>query len=398
MSNYFKSLDKTLCCGCRACEQVCPINCIEMKVDKEGFIYPEIENDKCISCKMCEKVCPIKDDGYKNKDAYKTPKSYGAYNRNDNIIDESTSGGAFSAIIDSFFEDEIIVFGAAFDENLVVKHSFVKDKKSIAKFRGSKYVQSDLGTSYIQIKEFLKDNKKVLFSGTPCQVAGLKSFLQKDYDNLLCVDIVCHGVPSPKVFEMYKNYLSNKYNSKITQINFRDKSIKGWDTPYMSIQFYNGKKLSTIGFDDLFTMGFYKKLYQRPVCHECPFTQVDRVSDITIADFWGVEEINPKFKNNKGTSLILINSDKGKKLYSNLDKNLILEEVDLSSVINFNPQLAKPTSPSAKRKDFMRDLENGKDFNELRKIYLKKRPLIKRLASRVLNKDMKDKIKKIIKR
>lgn len=397
MSNYFMSFNKDFCCGCRACEQICPKECIDMVIDNEGFIYPKISTDKCISCKMCEKVCPIKDNGYKDKKVYNNPRAYGAYNKNTDILDKSTSGGAFTAIVDSFFDDEIIVFGAEYDKNLIVRHSYVTNRQSLEKFRGSKYVQSDLGMCYTKVKEFLNYGRKVLFSGTPCQVAGLKSFLQKDYDNLLSIDIMCHGVPSPKVFEMYKEYLSKKHRSRVTGLNFRDKSVRGWDTPYMTINFENGKTLSTIGYDDLFTMGFYKKLYQRPICHKCPFAQVPRVSDITIADFWGIEEINPSFKNNKGTSLLLINSDKGISLYPKLEKYLLLEETDLSMAKKFNPQLSKPASPNPKRKYFMNDLDNNKDFNQLRKVYLRKRPFIKRLASSILDKETRNKIKKIIK-
>ncbi|MGL5640708.1 MAG: Coenzyme F420 hydrogenase/dehydrogenase, beta subunit C-terminal domain [Paraclostridium sp.] len=396
MTNYFTCKDKQLCCGCRGCEQICPQKCISMEMDTEGFIYPIIDKTKCIGCKLCENVCPIKDGGYENKDVLDNIQVYGGYNKDEDILEKSTSGGIFSSIVESVFNKKTIVFGAEFDEKLNVRHSYIKEKINLDKFRGSKYVQSDLKDSYTNIKKFLNDDNKVIFSGTPCQVAGLKSFLKVDYDNLICIDIVCHGVPSPKVFKMYKEYLEKKYKSDIKSINFRDKSIKGWDTPYMTIDFNSGKKITNIGYDDYFSMGFYKKLYQRPVCHKCPFTKTKRVSDVTIADFWGVEDINNKIKNNKGTSLVIFNSKKSLNILEKIKDTTLLERVDLKEAIKFNPQLVSCTNPNEQRNEFMMDLNNGYDFNMLRKKYLKKRALMKRIASKMINKSTKQQIKKFL--
>ncbi|MGB7604379.1 MAG: Coenzyme F420 hydrogenase/dehydrogenase, beta subunit C-terminal domain [Lutisporaceae bacterium] len=396
MTSYFQSGGKNLCCGCRGCEQICPTKAIEMTQDNEGFLYPYINIEKCINCGMCEKVCPIKDGGYKNKDVLINPEVYGAYNKDEHILSESTSGGAFTAIIDSFFEDDIVVFGAEYDDNLVVRHTFIEEKRSINKFRGSKYVQSDLGYSYSKVKEFLANRKKILFSGTPCQVAGLKSFLGTDDENLLCVDIVCHGVPSPKVFELYKKYLEEKNESNLVEVNFRDKSKKGWSTPFVSHIYDNGIRKYEVHSDDEFIIGFYKNYYIRPICHSCPFAKVPRVSDITIADFWGVEEINPEFKNNRGTSLILINTLKAKGLYNKLEEYLILEETCLKDAAKYNPQLSHSTTFNPLREQFMDDMINGVDFVVLRKKYLKKRHYFKRLISKMLDKKLKSRIKKIL--
>lgn len=398
MTNYFNSKNKELCCGCRGCEQICPQKCISMDTDSEGFIYPVIDKEKCIDCKLCEKVCPIKDGGYENNEGVlDKPKAYGGYNRNINIIEKSTSGGAFTAIINSFFSEKIIVFGAGFNENLVVKHFCANSMKDVEKLRGSKYVQSDIQDSYLKIREFLKEGKKVLFSGTPCQVAGLKSFLQIDYDNLFCVDIVCHGVPSPKVFELYKKYLEEKNNSKLIEINFRDKSKRDWHMPFVTHKYSNGKSKKEVHSDDDFIIGFYKDYYVRPICHKCPFTKVKRVSDITIADLWGVEQINSKLNNSRGTSLILLNTKKAINIKANLSNYLELEVIDIEKAIEFNPQLKHPTQPNQNRDKFMNDLNNEYNFNELRKKYLKKRPLLKRIISRTIDKKTKYKIKRFFK-
>lgn len=195
MSVYFDEYNKKLCCGCRGCEQVCPVDAIQMIEDVEGFLYPHIDKDMCINCEKCKVVCPIKDGGYKNSSAYVVPKVYGGYNKKEEILKNSTSGGLFTAIVESIYtNDEINVCGAHYDENLTVKHVLVNNKKLLSSLRGSKYVQSDIGSSYFVIKELLKTGQQVIFSGTPCQVAGLKAFLEKDYDNLLCIDIVCQGV------------------------------------------------------------------------------------------------------------------------------------------------------------------------------------------------------------
>lgn len=396
MANFFQEGNKEFCCGCRACEQICPTNCIDMKVDEEGFLYPIIDKDKCIKCEMCEKVCPIRDGGYSNINAFKSPEVCAAYHKDDEVLYKSTSGGAFTAIAQAFCVENYVIFGAGFDEYQVVRHFYITDKKDLDMFRGSKYVQSDIGYSFNKVKSFLKEGKNVLFTGNPCQVAGLKSFLKKDYENLLCVDFVCHGVPSPKVFEQYKNYLEQKYKSKVTSINFRDKNKKNWKLPYMTIYFENGTKVNDVHSDNIFILGFYNSYYIRPVCHNCPFTKTPRVSDITIADFWGIEEISPQFANDKGTSLILINTNKGREVFKNMKQYLTYESADLKQAIRFNPQLCRPSQNNQMRKSFMRDFSNGMNFNDIKRKYLKRRPFVKRLISSTVNRKTKNMIKRIL--
>jgi len=396
MTVYFEKNDKNLCCGCRGCEQICPNNCITMKQDQEGFIYPIIDRENCINCGLCEKVCPIRDDGYNNINAFNEPIVYAAYHKDEGIVEKSTSGGAFTSIVQAFCDEDYVIFGASFDENLVVQHTFVTDKSDINKFRGSKYIQSDMGDCFEKARKFLNEGKKVLFTGTPCQIAGLNTFLGKDYNNLLCVDMVCHGVPSPKVFELYKKHLSQKYKQAVKSIDFRDKSKKNWTFPYMTISFKGGKKVQGTHSDNDFITGFYKSYYIRPVCHSCHFTKIPRVSDITIADFWGIEDIKPKFYNKKGTSLILINTESGINVSNNMTQYLIWEIANINDAIKYNPQLNRPADLNAMRSYFMSDLKSGMEFSILRKKYLKRRPLLKRVISRVLNRNSKNKIKKIL--
>ena len=203
--------NKVLCCGCTACSSVCPKGCIQMVSDFEGFKYPSVNTDLCINCGLCEKVCPIK----KDKPTDEITKSYAVRIKDDDILEKSTSGGAFSALSKVVFDADGVVFGGAFDDEFNVIHTYAEKESDGIKFRGSKYVQSDMGECFSKVKKFLDSGRYVLFSGTPCQTAGLLSYLQKPYDNLITVDFVCHAVPSPKVWEKYRDFLRKKYNSKI---------------------------------------------------------------------------------------------------------------------------------------------------------------------------------------
>lgn len=398
MGNYFNDKCKELCCGCRGCEQICLQKCIQMLSDKEGFIYPIIDDEQCIQCGMCVEVCPIKEGGYFNEGVLEHPIVYAVYHKNETVLSNSTSGGAFTSIAQAFCDNDYVIFGAGYDKDMCVRHSSITDIKDINKFRGSKYVQSDTGSSFIEVKKYLNEGKKVLFSGTPCQVAGLKAFLVKDYENLLCMDFVCHGVPSPKIFEMYKNYLSEIYKSPVAKLNFRDKNKRGWITPYMVIEFENGRILKNVHSDNTFIIGFYKGLYNRPVCHACPFTKTPRVADVTMADFWGIEEINPEFynKNKKGTSLVLVNTIKGNYYFDQSKTYIETSQECLENAKRFNSQLYRPSKTSSSRVQFMDDVQKM-EFKHIKNAYLRPRPLVKRIISLLLNKNTKRKIKKILK-
>ena len=275
------------CCGCTACANICPKDAITMKQDKEGFLYPSIDKEKCIDCGICKKICPVL-----NKQSFKdfNQKAYLFQNKNEDIRKDSTSGGFFSSIAEYVISKNGVVIGASFDNNWKVEHTAATKLEDLNKFRKSKYVQSDLREIFKNIKEYLNNNKMVCFSGTPCQVAGLKSFLQKDYENLILVDIMCHSVPSPLYFEKYKEYILNKMKAKkIFNINFRDKSKYGYKYSMMTVETDNGTYSEGIDTDP-YLRAFFKDYSVRPSCYNCKFKTQKRVSDITIWDCFNINE------------------------------------------------------------------------------------------------------------
>lgn len=333
--------NKKDCVGCNACVQRCPKQCISFKEDEQGFRYPIVNVNACIQCGLCEKVCPVI-----NQAESAIPDGvYAAKNRDDFIKEHSSSGGIFYALAENIIEQGGVVFGAKFNETWEVEHGFAEDIKGLKAFMTSKYVQSYVGETFRQTEEFLKKGKKVLYSGTPCQIAALKLFLRKEYGSqLITVDFVCHGVPSPKVWRDYLQYLlhpkdaasqnsdfqSTLYGSKATivAINFRDKRL-GWSKYGFSVhavarkgdqntdfQSYHDKKevielLFEPHSENLYMQGFLKDLYLRPSCYACPAKCGKSHSDITLADFWGVQTVLPEQYDNKGVSLILCNSQVG---------------------------------------------------------------------------------------
>lgn len=396
MSSYLIESKRELCCGCRSCEQVCLKKCISMKVDLEGFLYPYIDRNNCNYCGQCQLACPIQDGAYSNSMALEHPDTYSLVHRDSEIREKSSSGGAFSAIVDAFCEKNCIIFGAGFDENLVVRHSYVTEIEELTKFRKSKYVQSDMGNCYREAQEFLNQGKEVLFSGTPCQIAGLKSFLNKDYDKLLCIDISCHGVPSPKLFEIYKNYLEIRYKSSMIAMDFREKGYHGSAISQITSVFANKKRYQSILFDDPYGIAFYKNLSLRPVCYECPFSGKKRVSDITIADFWGYEVLKPHLNDNKGISLVLVNTLKGQQVFEVVKGFADTESANLHEVLKFNHPLTFPAELNNNRDQFYHDLDKL-SFDQIVKKYLKGRNPLRRLLSKLLNNEQKHKIKRLLK-
>lgn len=364
MTTYFETNRKEECYGCKACEQICPKKSIKMKCDREGFWYPKINMDTCVKCNLCRKVCPYNEKSFKINTLNKS-LAFATINKNEIVRESSTSGGMFSNISDYILENNGIIFGVELDDNGVVKHSIAVNKKERDKFKGSKYVQSDIQKSYIKAKEYLNSDKLVLFTGTPCQIAGLYSYLGKDYDNLITCDIVCHGVPSPKVFNDYYNFMKKKYRSNISTLNFRDKS-NGWKTGTLKIKFNTGKEYSEVWNNDKYYRLFFSHRILRASCHECRFTKLHRESDITIGDFWGIENCKPNMFDNKGTSLVLINTKKGISLFENIKEEIIFEECRLEDVMQ--PNLKRPAMPSVDREKFFNDYEK-KGFKYVIKVY-----------------------------
>ena len=375
------------CCGCHACYNICPKNAITMMKDKNGFKYPKTDNDKCINCGLCEKTCPmLKKNKINNK-----PKAFACINKKDEIRIESSSGGIFSLIAENILNQNGIVFGAMFDERFNVIHSYIEKTEDLYKLRGSKYVQSIIGDNYKKAKDFLENGNKVLFTGTPCQIEGLKLYLQKSYENLYTQDIICHGVPSPKVWETYNNIIKHKFNSKIKRMSFRNKE-NGWKKYSLKYEFYNDNSFSILNSESVYMKAFLKDLCLRSSCYNCNFKNIERNSDITLADFWGIQNILPEFDDDKGTSLVIINSEKGKEIFEEIKENIKYIETDINKAIKYNQSMLKSAKLPKNRKVFFENLEDM-NFDELVKKYLPKTNIFKLVTIKT-----KKIIKKILKR
>lgn len=402
-------LDKKDCCGCESCVQKCPQQCICLIEDEEGFLYPRVDTELCINCGLCEKVCPVINQGEEREPL----QTYAAKNPDETIRMNSSSGGVFTALATNVIERKGVVFGASFNKKWEVVHSYAETIEECSKFRGSKYVQSQIGNSYKDVEIFLKANRIVLFSGTPCQIAGLKLYLRKNYDNLLTVDFICHGVPSPGMFRWYlleemenvacqgdeKNSVSSRPihsiperdalekvdGVKIEGISFRNKT-NGWKKFSFVLDLAkataegekNTVSLSYTLDKNPFLRGFLKDLYLRPSCHHCPAKCLKSGSDITIADFWGINKVMPEFDDDKGINVVMINTEKGKKFYDGL--GVININTNLKVVKKYNPAVSSnPRITSQRNLMFSNDM-GFKDkvlllakptFNEKLKIALK---------------------------
>ena len=374
--------DKRNCSGCYACYNICPQKCISMQSDDEGFWYPVVDTKQCIDCGLCEKVCPIEN----KKIVENHPLTYACINKNDKIRKQSSSGGVFTILAEKIIAKHGVIFGAGFDGNFSVVHSWTDRMDGLSNFRGSKYVQSRIGDTYKKARNFLKQGKEVLFSGTPCQIAGLRSYLDKDYDNLLCVDIFCHGVPSPLVWEKYCSMTAE--NRELKAISFRDKK-DGWKKYSALFEFNNGEILKEPAKDNKYIQGFLKNIYLRPSCYSCKFKTLNRQSDITLADFWGIQNILPNFDDDKGTSLVMVNTQKGAEIFSSIVDKINYEKVDINQAILYNPSAVKSVDYNPKREKFFKDLSGSADIIELiekytkisfsKKFYIKVRALLSRI-------------------
>lgn len=382
-----------ICAGCRCCEKICPVNAIEMKENKEGFIEPVVNEEKCISCGLCLKRCPQIN---KLEIEEIEQKAYATQNKNDEDLKISSSGGMFIAFAKNIISRDGVVYGAAYDQNLKVNHIRVENIEELKLLQGSKYVQSDTADTFEQTKNDLISGRKVLFSGTPCQIAGLKQYLGKDYENLYTIDIVCHGVPSQKLFEKYKNSLEAKENSKIDQFDFRDKTEKGWGLN-LRIKYQNNKVTKKVSCFDSYYKSFLAGNTYRRCCYDCKYANLNRVGDITIADFWGIEETNSKIDIKKGVSAVIVNSRKGQKIFEDIQQDIIVEETSIESVTKRNLNLKRPTPFPAIRKTVYNSIDN-KQYKEYTKENLHFRINPKDIIKQVMPQKLKNTIKKTLKK
>lgn len=346
--SYFETKLKKDCCGCEICALKCPKNAITMKQDEEGFLYPEIDYDKCVNCGLCRKICPNHDYPLN-----KNIESYIAINNNKKELMNSASGGMFILLAKYVINKKGVVFGVKYDENLKVVHDYSNTLDGCFKFQGSKYVRSDLNNSFLKVKEFLENNRYVLFTGTPCQCQALRTFLNKQYEKLVTCDVICHANPSPKVFEQYKNNLEKKYGKKVTNICFRSKK-NGWHTQTPIIEFEDKSEIE----DESYILGFVRELFNRPSCHNCHFCSSNRLSDFTIGDFWGIEKVDKSIKDdNTGISLLCVNTTSAKKILDNISSQMFLKKTDLRQAFSYNHY--SNSKKSEKRNRFFKGIEKG---------------------------------------
>lgn len=366
--NTIEKLDKLECCGCSSCVQKCPQHAIEMKENEEGFFYPEIDKEKCINCGLCIKVCPQLKEIKRENERY--PKAYAIYNKNKEELMQSSSGGVFSAIANYVLENNGVVFGATYDENLKVKHIKVENKENLIKLKKSKYMQSEINNTYIEVEKLLKEGIYVMFSGTPCQVSGLKTFLLKEYDNLITCDLVCHGVPSTKAFLKYLKALEGK-NKKVISYDFRTKDKPEFEK-LAKVEFSNNtKKYLKMGTDCFYNNFLAGNLF-RESCYKCKYANMKRVGDITIGDFIGVKEVQPQVYNRDGISIVIINNKTGEKLLNILQEKLTIQATTIEKIKKYNSNLSNPTVRPKVRDQIYIDIEGKKFIKDLKKNMSKK--------------------------
>lgn len=344
------------CTGCHGCANACPEKCITMKEDQEGFLYPEIDVSACTGCGLCQNACLI----YNYPEGSRSTEAWACINKDESIRSQSSSGGMFTLIAEEVLEDKGVVFGAAFTEEFGLKHSYTDSVEGLKKYRGSKYLQSEIGSTFEQVRSFLEKGTKVLFSGTPCQIAGLTAFLGKKYDNLVCIDIICHGAPSPEVFSLYKAELEKNHGAGIESFTFRCKD-KGWRKYSISALFGNGKRYFADSKTDLYMRGFLQDIYLRPSCYSCRAKAMDRVSDITIADFWGIDNIAPEMNDDKGTNLVLVHTSKGKEILEKLKKDILIKQVEPGQALQYNFAAVRSVKYNGKREEFFIEIDKYED-------------------------------------
>ena len=378
-------LDKKKCCGCSACLQKCPKQCISMSQDNEGFLYPVVDMDKCIDCGMCEKVCPFLNP-YEKKLPHKT---LAAINKDDGIRMQSSSGGVFTVIAEQIINEGGVVFGARFDNNWQVILDYTETIEGLELFRGSKYVQASVGKTFILCDQFLRAGRKVLYTGSPCQISGLKHYLKKDYENLYTVDFVCHGVPSPKVWNKYLHEVINdyeglnrkggagnsldlcspNYHDVITGINFREKGV-GWKKFRFVLTFAkntsgskNSSDLSSGHTENPYMKSFLKDFCLRPSCHDCKVKGCSSNSDMTIGDFWGIDNLMPEIDDDKGVSVVLLHNTRMSHHFES--KDLIIRESTYDDACKINTAIIQSSSPNPKRTLFFNMLDSGDRLSQI---------------------------------
>lgn len=364
--------NKADCCGCCACVDICNKKAITLETDNEGFWYPKVNIDTCNNCGLCDNVCPIKNvqkDITKNK----TPLVFAAYTKDEDIRIDSTSGGIHSTLAEIIYERNGYVSGAIYNKDHTVIHIISSDPNELPQIRSSKYLQSKSQGIYREIKDKLNNNKEVFFCGTPCQVNALYRYLKKDYDKLTTCDFICRGVNSPKVFLSYVKMLEKEYGARAKNFKFKAKKW-GWHNFSMQVKFENGKEYCKDRYNDLFFIGYLQSgVFTRPSCYDCKFKGFPQKADITLGDFWGIENLDKTMDQDKGTSLVMINSDKGLELFNSIKDKIVYKEFTFENAKKGNPAIDSSLEhPTINRTDFFNDL-NKESFDKVAKKYFLKK-------------------------
>jgi acetyltransferase-like isoleucine patch superfamily enzyme/coenzyme F420-reducing hydrogenase beta subunit len=372
--------DKKDCCGCNACGDICSQNAVSFNIDIEGFWYPEVDREKCTNCGLCEKICPILHANELKKNDLKQSICYAAEHKNIEIVFDSTSGGAFSALADIMYKGGGYVGGAIFNDDFSVRHFISNNKKDITRIRGSKYLQSDLTGFYSDVKQLAESNEQILVCGCPCQMAALRTFLMKNYTNLIIVDFICRCINSPKVWRKYLDSFEERYGSPVVYSRSKSKEL-GWRNLTQKVILANGKSYYEKKDENNYIKGYLGfNIISRPSCYDCQFRGFPRIADITIADYWGIEKIKQNLDKNLGTSLIMLNSQKGIDYFEKIKANINYIQTPFESALKGNPILLK--SPQQKknidRQQFFEDLDKL-HFTQLAKKYFSDITLKKKL-------------------
>lgn len=371
---------ESTCTGCSACFNSCKVDAISMRADDEGFLYPSIDSQKCVNCGACKGVCPSIKNNLCASDGASEKRAYHYSTTDKTLLKKSSSGGAFQVLARYVLQSGGVVYGAAFDENFRVKHIAVTDIDHLETIMGSKYVQSEMGTTYSDVQNALNIGKMVLFSGTPCQINGLAAYLKKAYSNLYLVDFICHGVPSPEVWKKYLEEKEREFGGKVTSVSFRDKRI-GWKEFGTAIAFENGKEFFEPHYTDPYMRAFISDLILRKSCYTCTHKGNNRASDITMGDFWGCEKEYPELFQKDGSSLLITNTKKGHRLITDLVDSTSFDTVETEKALANNPAYFRPVTAHKNRDIFYAHFRKKRSISQ----YCAKN-LLPRFSERVVRK------------
>ena len=369
---------KNSCVGCRSCEQVCPKRAITMKEQEDGFLYPYIDEERCIECALCVKHCPTQ---MKKNNSIMPISVFAFRNKNDAQVLQSASGGVGVLTAQKIIEKSGVSYGVAYDAVFCAKHIRVDDLSELPRIQSSKYVQSDTGDTYSQVQKDLQSGKMVLYTGTPCQIAGLYSFLGKEYEKLYTIDLICHGVPSPKFFKKYLEFQNRKTDGKTIYFNFRSKDKRGWGTQYL-LKTKTKTKTKTLSLDR-YGKHFMKGDCYRESCYQCEYANIHRVGDLTIGDFWGIGKSHPDFYSEKGVSSVFVNTEKGRRLFDSIKDEAWVINATLEEAMVKQGNLVYPTKRPLERDTFYRDI-NCDDFIDNLNVGLQLKDRVKSIIPRNL--------------